>query len=180
VQEIQRDSGLWVGRAIVEKYWGDEILHRDRGAKPYEVIEARNLLMNGGVSCLWEALLGNGTTTAGQALTYFNNANAAIGVGDSSTVAASGQTDLQAASNRLRIGMNATYPQHTDGVATGSKDVQFQATFGNAQANWQWNEIGIFNSATAGVGRMLNRVVNNYGTKTSASAWLAVMIITIA
>src|SRR5271156_6382617 len=56
------------------------------GVKPDEVISYRgNLLMYGGVSCIWESLIGNATTTTAQNLTYFNNANAAIGVGDSTT-----------------------------------------------------------------------------------------------
>jgi hypothetical protein len=180
VNDVKRDSGLWVGRVIVEKYWADEIDQRHRGAKPYDVVETRNLFANGGVSCLWESLLGNGVGTAGQNLTFFNNANSAIGVGDSSTAAAATQTDLQATTNRLRVGVNATFPQHSDGVVTGSRDVTWQATFQTAQANWTWNEIGVFNSATAGTGRMLNRAVNNYGTKTSASAWLAIVVITIS
>lgn len=152
-----------------------------QGLEPYDVIEREhNLLMYGGASCQWQTLIGNGTTTAGAALTYFNNANAAIGVGDSSTAAAATQTDLQAATNRLRKAMDATYPQHTDGVVVGAASATFRSTFATADANWVWNEWGVFNSPTAATGRMLNRKVEALGTKTSAASWQFTVTMTLA
>lgn len=182
MSEIVRDRGLWRCVFTVEKYWADDFAALLAGwdARPYGVEQAENLFMNGGVSCLWECLAGNGSGTADTALTYFNATNAAIGSGDSSTAAASTQTDLQASTNRLRVGMNATYPQHSDGTVAGSRDFTLQSTFATSQANWTWNELGVFNSATTGTGRMLNRSVNNYGTKTSASAWLTTAVLTIS
>ena len=60
--------------------------------KPNDVFEdAGNLLMTVGATDLWNALV-----TAGLATPY-NSTNAAIAVGDSSTAASAGQTDLQAA-----------------------------------------------------------------------------------
>lgn len=141
------------------------------GLEPEVLERVGNLLMYGGASCQWQTLLGNGTTTAEQSLTYFNNARAAIGVGDSSTAAAATQTDLQAATNKLRVAMDATYPQHTDGTTSGAASCVFRSTFGTSQANFAWNEWGTFNSATAATGRMLNRKVESLGTKTSASTW---------
>jgi hypothetical protein len=205
-----------------------------------------NLLTLAGASCLWEALIGNGTATAAQALTYFNAANAALGVGDSTTAENAAQTDLQAAANKVRQGMDAGYPKHTDGTtgkaitgatnaspivitsaghgfATGdfvaitgvtgntaanglwqitlsdansfslngstgnaayvsgglaSKPnvVVFQASFGGSVANWTWNEWAIFNSASAGVGRMLNRKVAALGAKTTGTFTLSVAL----
>lgn len=143
-----------------------------QGLVPYEVIDREyNLLMYGGASTQWETLIGNGTATAGQALTYFSNAQAAIGVGDSSTAAAATQTDLQAATNKLRKAMDATYPTHTDGVVSGSATAVFRSTFLTTDANWAWQEWGVFNSATAATGRMLNRKVESLGTKTSSASW---------
>ena len=55
--------------------------------------------------------------------TFFNNANSLIGVGDSMTAFAASQTDLQAASNKLRKAMDATYPQVAANVLT------FRSTF---------------------------------------------------
>src|SRR5678810_315663 len=108
---------------------------------PTEVIEQDgNLLMFGGASCLWQCLIGNGTTSAGQALTFFNNAQAAIGVGDSVTAAAGTQTDLQAATNKLRKAMDATYPQHTDATTSGAASIVFRSTFATTDANFAWQE----------------------------------------
>lgn len=152
----------------------------ERGVEP-EVLEIDgNLLMYGGASCQWQTLIGNGTVTAGQALTYFNNAQAAIGVGDSTTAAAATQTDLQAATNKLRKAMDSTYPQHTDATTSGAANIVFRSTFATGDANYAWQEWGIFNSTSAGTGRMLNRKVESLGTKTSASTWTLTLTITLA
>lgn len=171
------DEVKWRCHTRLEKFHGDDLT-----AAPFEVVEKEgNLLVIGGASVQWQTLVGNGTTTAGQALTYFNNANAAIGVGDSTTAAADTQTDLQAATNKTRVGMDATYPQHTDTTGTvGSKSITFKATFGTAAANWAWQEWGIFNSPTAATGRMLNRKVESLGTKTSAATWVLTISLSLA
>jgi len=158
-----------------------EDLRRDLRFSPDEVVETEgNLLMYGGVSCLWQTLQGNGTSTAGQVLTYFTNTSAAIGVGDSTTAAVATQTDLQASTNKLRVGMNASYPAQTDGTTSAANTIQFQSTFGTSQGNYVWNEQGIFNSSTAATGRMLNRVVNALGTKVSGTSWTVTGQITIS
>lgn len=172
---VAADTGIWRCVFLVEKFDGDP----GPDSTPYEVIETSNLFMFGGVSCLWETLIGNGTGTAGQALTFFNNANAAIGVGDSTSAEAGTQTNLQAATNRLRKAMNATYPQHADGTVAGAASIVFQSTFATGDANFAWQELGVFNSATDATGRMLNRRVQSLGTKTSASAWQVSATLTI-
>lgn len=171
--EVGTSSVAWK----IEKFWRTPAW----GTKPYAVLERKgNLVMNGGWSCQWETLIGNGTATAGQTLTYFNNANAAIGWGDSNTAAAATQTDLQAATNKVRKGMDATYPQHTDGTTSAAAIITFRATAGTADANWAWAEWGIFNSPTAATGRMLSRKVEALGTKTSASSWQHTVTVTLA
>lgn len=154
----------WRCAWTVIKRWGDDLT-----VDPYEVIEGSgNLLMYGGASCLWEALIGNGTASAGQNLTYFSSSQAALGVGDSNASEAAGQNDLQASSNKLRVAATAS---HTDGIISGSASITFTSTFSTAQANWVWSEWGVFNSSTAATGRMLNRKVAALGTKTSAASW---------
>ena len=146
-----------------------------------EVIEREgNLLMYGGASCLWQCLIGNGTTTAGQNLTYFNNGNAAIGVGDSTTAAAATQNDLQAATNKLRKAMDATYPSHSDGTSSGAATITFRSTFGSSDANFAWQEWIVANSATAATGRALNRKVESLGTKASGTTWVFTVTLTLA
>lgn len=170
------DEGVWAVRWKVEKFWRTPAW----GTKPYAVIEREgNLVMFGGWSCMWQCLLGNGSAVAGNALTYFNNANAAIGWGDSSTAAAGTQTDLQAATNKVRKGMDATFPTHTDGTTSASQVATFKATAASGDANWAWAEWGIFNSPTAATGRMLSRKVESLGTKTSASTWAHTVAVTL-
>ncbi len=79
----------------IEKRWGPwtyEQIAAGRADKPYEIFEHEgNLLMTAGATALW-----NGLSTAGLA-TPFNTTNAQIAVGDSTTAASAGQTDMSAA-----------------------------------------------------------------------------------
>lgn len=168
----------WKVKTKLEKRLGDWD-GVGEGPEPFEVIESEgNLLMYGGASCLWECLIGNGTGTAAQTLTFFNNGNAYIGVGDSTTTAAATQTDLQASTNKLRKAMDATYPTHTDGVVSGAATITFRATFGTSDANFAWQEWAIFNGSSGG--RMLNRKVESWGTKVAGTSWTFTVTITLA
>jgi hypothetical protein len=106
----------------------------------------------------------------GEAVTEFNNANAYLGVGNSTTVFAAAQTDLQGASKTRKV-MDATYPQRATNVLT------FRSTFGTSEANHAWDEWGVFNGSTGGV--MLNRKVEALGTKTSAQSWQLTATLTV-
>jgi hypothetical protein len=107
----------------------------------------------------------------GEAVTEFNNAGAHLGVGDSTAAFAATQTDLQAATNKLRKAMEATYPTRATNVLT------FRSLFGTGDANFAWQEWGVFNAASAGV--MLSRKVESLGTKTSAQSWQLTATITV-
>lgn len=106
----------------------------------------------------------------GAGVTAFNNANSYIGVGDSTTAFAAGQTDLQAATNKTRKAMDSTYPSGASNVIT------FRSTFGTSDANYAWQEWGVFNASSAGT--MLNRKVESLGTKTSAQTWQFTVVLT--
>ena len=112
------------------------------------------------------------TLVVGGGGTAYNNANAYIGVGDSATAFSAGQTDLVAATNKLRKAMDATYPQVATNVQT------FRSTFATGDANWAWNEWGVFNASSSGT--MMNRKVESLGTKTSAQSWQITVTITYA
>ena len=123
--------------------------------RPYEIVVGDyNAMVNNGIDLALLLLVGGGGTA-------FNNANARLGVGDSATAWAAAQTDLQAATNRLRKGMLATFPQ------TGTQVQTFRSDFLTGEANWVWNEWGIFNSGS-GV-TMLSRKVEALGTKVSGT-----------
>lgn len=106
--------------------------------------------------------------------TAYNNANSSIGVGDSTTAFSAAHTDLQAATNKLRKAMDATYPQVATNVLT------FRSTFGTSDANWAWQEWAVFNTTSASGGTMMNRKVESLGTKTSAQSWQFTVTITLA
>ena len=108
---------------------------------------------------------------AGESYTAFNNAGAYIGGGDSTDAFDAADTDLQAATNKLRKAMDATYPQVTTNA------IAFRSTFSTSQANFAWEEWGVFNAASGGT--MLQRKVESLGTKTSASAWQMTATITV-
>lgn len=163
----------WTVEWCVEKFRGDDL------SDPYErIVVPGNLLTYGGASNLIECLIGNGTGTGSLDLTYFNNGNAYLGVGDSSSAVAATQTDLQAATNKLRKAMEATYPQHTDGTTSTAASVVWKSSFSTVQANYAWNEIALFNASTGG--RMLNRKLVSLGTKTSADTWTLTLTATLA
>jgi hypothetical protein len=171
---MAEDTIVWRAHAKVEKYdTPDGTPESLDELEPYEVVEVDgNLLVIGGASALWQRLIGT-------SLTAFDNSNAHLGVGDSSTAAADTQTDLVAATNKLRKAMDATYPQHTDSTGTaGSKTITFRSTFATGDANFTWAEWAVFNAAAAG--RMLNRKVEALGTKTSASTWVLTITLTLA
>ena len=133
--------------------------------EPYEVIEGEgNILVNAGIQLMLDLLIGAGGTV-------YSNANAHIGVGDSTTAAAAGQTDLQAATNKLRKAMEATYPSRA------SQTLTFRSVFGSSDANWDWEEWAIFNASSSGT--MLNRKVQDFGTKTTGS-WTLTVTVTIS
>ena len=120
-------------------------------------------LTTAGVNFLAQAAIGQGT--------FFNAANARLGVGNGTTAFAVGQTDLQG-SSKFRKGMDAGYPN------ISAPTVTFKTTFAQSEANFAWAEWGVFNAATGGV--MLNRVVESNGTKQSNQTWVLEVAITFA
>lgn len=155
-------EGMPHGVFRLEKFWVSSRGIRD--AKPYDVIEAINAYTNAGGVALLNLLAGAGGTA-------FNAANAYIGVGDSSTANSAAFTDLQAATNKLRVAMDSTYPSLSGQVMT------WKSTFTTGQANYAWNETAIFNASSGGT--MLCRTVTSFGTKTSAAAWTMTYTITV-
>jgi hypothetical protein len=143
--------------------------------EPYGVAdEPGNLLLNAGINRMGSLLIAGG----GQG---YNNANTAIGVGDTATAAAATQTDLSAAvnaANRYFQMADATFPTFAVQVLTVT------ATFATGNGNFVWNEWMIdqhtASGATASVAAALNRKVVALGTKTSAAAWAFTVTITIS
>jgi hypothetical protein len=140
-----------------------------REVAPYEVLEfAGNLLMNVGGAAIWDLVTGGGVAVA------FDDTNSYLGVGDDDTAEDESQTELIAEAspgNSIRKLVNGTYPQYVDRACI------FQADFTGLEGNWTWNEIGTFNDATTG--DMLNRKVQDLGTKTEGATWTLTETITL-
>jgi hypothetical protein len=94
---------------------------------------------------------------------YSSGVNAYLGVGDSNTAFAIGQTDLQAASNKTR---KVATVSRASGVLT------FTSTFTTSDANYEWVETGTFNASSGGT--MLSRKVESptLGTKVNTQTWV--------
>jgi len=143
----------------------------DFDAKTGELVNRQefdhNCLLNEGITALLNLL-------GGIAETAFSNANAYIGVGDSSTAADATQTGLQTAgANHYHRAMDAGYPTVTNQTIT------FRSTFATGDANFDWNEITVVNAATD-AGDNLNRKVQVMGTKTNAVSRVATVELSIA
>jgi hypothetical protein len=102
-------------------------------------------------------MIGDGSVSA------FNSSNARVGVGDSSTAFSAAQTDLQAATNKLRKIVDSA-PVRT------ANSVDFTSTFQLAEGNFAWNEIALFNSSS-GDYMATRRTLTGFGTKTSSEVW---------
>lgn len=113
-------------------------------------------LQNLAAAMIADAIIGGGDYDP------LDNAHAHIGVGNGTDAHDTAQTDLTGAS-KARKPMDAGYPTR-DGAT-----VTFQATFGTADANFAWEEWGLFNAASGG--QMYSRKVEDLGTKTSSATW---------
>lgn len=125
-----------------------------------------NILLNEGIGEMWDLICGLGTPTA------FNNANAQIGVGDSSASEVATQTNLQAATNKTWKAMESGYPQRSNQTVT------FRSVFGSTDANYDWNEFSVRNGVTAD--KNMNRKVSTQGTKASGQTWTVDVQITLS
>ncbi len=152
-----RDSVSWRSLWTVRRFVDERAWRRGIGV-PYSKTYFRdNVALNEGLQQLIEdAILGTG------GLTKWNNANARLGVGDSSAAEAPTQVGLQGATSFK--GMDATYPQRISG-----QTARFRSTFQSTEGNQSWQEFTADNGAAAGIN--LNRKVSNQGSKVSGQVW---------
>lgn len=124
-------------------------------------------LLNAGRNFLAQVMINDSSPT------FFDNAHAYLCVGDGNTAYNAEQTDLQAATNKLRKGMDASYPTRSNNANT------FRSTFGTSDANFEWIEWGVANASSGGV--LFNRKVesSSLGTKTSAQSWVLTATLTL-
>lgn len=150
--------------------WTAAQIDAGEAGPPVEVHDGENLLVNVGIQLLEDLLIG----AAGDP---YSSANAYIGIGDSATAAAAGQTNLQASTNRVKKVMDATFPSRA------SQTISWRCTFATSEGNFAINEAGLFNDGpdfTTNLGTMLNRIVQSLGTKTSATTLQVTLTLTIS
>lgn len=168
-----KDKINWNVKTTIRKFTEDISEYRDGREQefyakfvPFEEKKSKgNLLVNGGINKIWDLVTDEATVGAFDTGSH-------IGIGDSATGAAATQTDLQAASNKKYNPMEATYPLSTLQKAT------FRSSFADGDANFQWNEWGVFNASGSAGGDewMMNRKVEDLGTKTGGTWQLTVEI----
>lgn len=148
------------GRGRVEKFHGDI----QPGATPYEIVESPpNLFLTAGITALWNLVAGLGGTAFGS--------TAYLGVGDSTTAATAAQTDLQAATNKVRFAVAAA-------PTVSTNQCTWSGTANTSTGNYAWQEAGVFTASSGGT--MLNRLVTSFGTKTSSASWTLSLTLSIS
>lgn len=123
-----------------------------------------NVCLNEGIQAFEDLLAGLSSPTP------WNNANARVGVGESSVSESATHTGLQGASKVFK-GMDTGFPSRSNQTVT------WRGTFGGAEANQAWNEFTVVN-ASSDTGTNLNRKVSAQGTKTSGQTWILSVSIT--
>lgn len=161
VTEAIRPRPVWT----ITKFDNDRAFEQGEHFEKVEI--PGNLLLNEGITEFLTILAGTGGTA-------FSNANARLGVGDSTTAAAATQTALQAPANKLYKTMEAGYP------AVTNQSIAFRSIFGSAEANFAWEEFSVMNGADEGTAKNLNRKVSAQGTKASGQTWQLDLTITFS
>lgn len=150
-----------------ERGEASEVVSADGNVLPAVSVIEGNLLLNEGIAELWDLACGLGAPSA------WSNANARIGVGDSSTAESASQTDLQASTNKAYKAMEASYPSRS------GQTVTWRSVFASGDANYAWNEFTVSNTSS-GTGKNLNRKVSSQGTKASGQTWTVDLAITLS
>ena len=170
------EQAKWKCRTTVRKFEADvdEYIARygeEEGLRRFyaehapveEMVREGNVLLRVGIEAIWKLV-------SGQSATAYSNANARLGVGNDNTAAQDTDTDLLGASTAWK-GMEAGYPIVG---ALSEKKITFRSIFGSSEGNFAWLEWGVDNGATDH--KLLNRKVENLGTKSSGSWQLTVEI----
>ena len=123
-----------------------------------------NLMLDEGVDIIWDLI------TELNAVDYYTNTLARIGVGNSTTVAAKTDTGLIGGSTNFQ-GMEATFP-----LSTTAQRVDFKSSYADGIAEFAWEEFSVDNGTTPNDN--LQRLVTPKGTKSTGEVWTAEIQIT--
>lgn len=145
------------------------------GIRPYLVTEVvGNLITNAGWTRIMNLLTGQGGSP--QALTA---TAVRIGVGDSNTAEAYGDTNLN--------GTNKWFEPVSGAATLGTRTMAFSASFGGSVANFAWNEFGLdVGTPTVSASATVNALLFNHkagiaqGTKASGQVWTTTATVTFS
>jgi hypothetical protein len=110
-----------------------KVIKYDKNGKHLETLKGEdNIILNEGATALWNLFIGNSE------IIPFNEDNSFLGVGDGTADENQNQTGLQG-TNKAFKPMDAGYPTISGRIIT------YQATFGENDANFTWNEWTLVN-----------------------------------
>lgn len=145
-------------KGLIDKYLNGDI---DDPNVKLVVVEGNCILNEGVNQGIWPLV-------CGASVTNYSQSNARIGVGNGTAAEDPSQTDLQGTSTCYKP-CNPGYP-----VYGSNRTCTWQATFGESDANFAWNEWTISNTANIN----LNRKVAYIGTK-NGGTWVLTVSLTI-
>lgn len=123
-----------------------------------------NLMLNEGIDEIFDL------TTETNAVDYYTNALARVGVGNSTTAVMASDTGLIGGSTAFE-GMEGGFPN----LATAQR-VDFKGSFASGIAEFAWEEFTVDNGSSPNAN--LQRLVTPKGTKSSGETWTAEIQIT--
>lgn len=138
---------------IMKVRYSDKEAKRLFGVKQFTTFE-KNLLLNEGINELF-------TLICSSSGTKFDNTNAQVGTGTSTTPADPADSAL---TNGVWKGMDGGYPTYGT-----SQKATWKGTYGSGDANQAWNEFSVRNGA--GADKMIHRKVSSQGTKVAGQTW---------
>lgn len=154
---IARLSRLGLSAKDISKRHPDALIETDRFKG--------NVALNEGLQQLIDIICGISTPT------LWDNSNARVGVGNSSTAADPTDTGLIGGSTAF-AGMDGGYPQRA------AQKASWKGTFGDGVAEFAWEEFTVDNGAVGDIN--LNRYVTSKGTKGSGETWVLTVEITFS
>lgn len=155
------EHSQWRVEWKVEKWF--DTARKLAGFDPDEIAyDTQNIILDVGANEMLKLITGTGGT-------QYSNRAAYIYVGDNNTAEKANQTGVIAATNKAYANMDSGYP------TVDSRQMVFRASFGDSQANFQWNEVSITNGTGVGAVAM-NRKVANLGTKTTGTWTIQVTV----
>jgi len=137
---------------------------------------APNGLLNGGITVMWNILIGANVVV-------FSNTNCRLGVSTDNTAFTASQSNLNPS------GLATFYMQVIDALfpAVSGQQCSWEATYDGSTANFHWFSFGVDNDAVDGAGSsiasygatraLFNRFVSDQGTKPMGQTWVLILVI---